>query len=901
MASLRVRLGSALRRLHSTLGPRTVAGQMFVLVLAIVLLLVSTAAIALVLQDRRDAVERVRERAVAIATTFAESPETVAALRSPNPTAILQPRAESVRQRTGVRFVVVLSTAGIRYTHPDTDLIGKRFVGHIEAAAEGRTFTETFTGPSGETVRAVVPVIGADRSVIGLVAVGVDIEEVTREISAHVPVLLGGAATSFVLAVAGVAWASRRLRLQTHGMGPIEITRMYEHHEAVLHSVREGVLIVDDERRLVLANDEAHRLLHLPADTEGRHVTDLGLTAPIAELLSSGRVADDEVHPARGRLLSVVVNHRPAHWRGRRWGSVATLRDITELHTVTGQVAAAQERLTLAYEAGLSIGTTLDVRRTAEELAEAAVPEFADFVTVDLPDAVLRGDEPPAGTALRRTAMGAIRTDHPLYPLGRLIRFESPTPQAVALTGERPVLDPDLSRSPGAATQDPVRLQRLLDYGIHSLIVVPLRARGVVLGVVSFWRQEKPAPFEEADLALAEELVGRAAVCIDNARRYTREHTMALTLQRSLLPRWLPAHTAVDVAHRYLPSRAGVGGDWFDVIPLSAARVALVVGDVVGRGLHAAATMGRLRTAVHNFATLDLPPDEVLAHLDDLVARMAQGEDEDRAAGDDSEAADGGSVGIIGATCLYAVYDPVSRSCTMARAGHLPPAVVYPNGSAYFPELPAGPPLGLGGLPFESAELHLPEGSRLVLYTDGLVAGRDLDIEAGLQRLRRALSHSDHPPQQTCDELLDLLVPADLHDDVALLVARTHGLDARRVAGWDLPADPAVVHRIRSDVTAQLADWDLAELEFSTELMISELVTNAIRYGGEPIRLRLIRDHVLTCEVWDGSSTSPRLRRAATTDEGGRGLFLVAQLSQRWGTRYTADGKVIWTEQPLPL
>ncbi len=225
--------------------------------------------------------------------------------------------------------------------------------------------------------------------------------------------------------------------------------------------------------------------------------------------------------------------------------------------------------------------------------------------------------------------------------------------------------------------------------------------------MANFWRSEKPGPFDEEELALAEELVARAAVSIDNARRYTREHGLAVTLQRSLLPRKLPEQGALDIAYRYLPARAAVGGDWFDVLPLSGTRVALVVGDVVGHGLHAAATMGRLRTAVHNFSALDLPPDELLGLLDELVGRI-----------DQDEAAEGGAP-VTGATCLYAVYDPVTRRCAIARAGHPPPAVIRPDGRVEFPEVPAGPPLGLGGLPFETAELELEEGSRIVLYTDG--------------------------------------------------------------------------------------------------------------------------------------------------------------------------------------
>ncbi|QIY53504.1 SpoIIE family protein phosphatase [Streptomyces sp. RPA4-5] len=900
MSSPHAPLESLSQRLRSALGLRSVAGQMFALLTAVVLLLVAAGMAALLLQARHDSEAKVRERALAVAETLARSPSTLEGLQSADPTASLQPRTEDLRRRTNLAFIVVMSPTGVRYTHPNPALIGHRFSASIGPAVAGRAFTETLTGPSGRTVRAIVPVTRADGSVAGVVAVGVKVREVTRLVNRQLPVLLGGSAAAFALACGGVALVSRRLRLQTRGLGPVEIMRMYEHHDAVLHSVREGVLIVDGDRRVLLANDEARRLLDLPADAHGRHVNDLGLDPSTAELLASGRVATDEVHPAGERLLA--VNHRPADWHGRPWGSVATLRDTTELRTLSGKADVARERLKLLYDASLSIGTTLDVRRTAEEVAHVAVPRFADFVTVDLPDSVLRGEEPGgAGAKMRRTAVGAIREDYPLYPVGELINFVPSSPQARGFGSGQPVFEPDLTAAPGVTAQDPERVEKILDYGIHSLITVPLRARGVILGVVNFWRSEKPEPFEDDDLSLAEELVGRAAVCIDNARRYTREHATALALQRSLLPRGLPEQTAVEVAHRYLPSQAGVGGDWFDVIPLSGARVALVVGDVVGHGLHAAATMGRLRTAVQNFSALDMPPDELLAHLDDLVGRLDQAEHEGEGESEDeAPIGDDGSDGIIGATCVYAIYDPVSRRCTMARAGHVPPALVTPDGTVDFPELPAGPPLGLGGLPFETAEFLLPESSQLVLYTNGLVEDRDRDIEISLQQLRDALTHPDRPPQQTCEAVLDALLPARPGDDIALLVARTRALDARHVASWDLAADPAVVSRVRAEVTAQLVDWGLGELEFSTELMISELVTNAIRYGGEPIQLRVIRERVLTCEVSDGSSTSPRLRRARTTDEGGRGLFLVAQLAQRWGTRYTTNGKIIWTEQALP-
>ncbi|WP_308407008.1 SpoIIE family protein phosphatase [Streptomyces sp. AC555_RSS877] len=556
----------------------------------------------------------------------------------------------------------------------------------------------------------------------------------------------------------------------------------------------------------------------------------------------------------------------------------------------------ARRRLELLHDAGVRIGTTLDVTRTAEELTEVAVSRFADFTAVDLPDAVLQGDEPGpfgSGGQLRRIALGSVQKVPYLYGVGDPVHYLPSTPQARSLESRQSVLEPVLVEAEGWLAQDPARLEQVLAAGIHSLITVPLRARGATLGVVSFYRSEKPAPFEEDDLSLAQELAGRAAICIDNARRYTREHNTALALQRSLLPRGRPEQSAVDVAYRYLPAQAGVGGDWFDVIPLSGARVALVVGDVVGHGLHAAATMGRLRTAVHNFCSLDLPPDDLLTHLDDLVGRLDRGEGW---AVDNSQA----DCGIVGATCLYAVYDPVSRRCTLTRAGHPFPAVVAPDGTVEFVELPSAPPLGLGGMPFETVELELAEGSQLVLYTDGLIEDRHRDIDSGLDLLRTVLAHADRAPEDTCEAVLDALLPERPSDDVALLVARTHVLGPDQVAQWDLPSDPAVVSRARAAVTEQLAAWGLEDLAFCTELIASELVTNAIRHATGPVQLRLLRDRALICEVSDGSSTSPRLRRARTEDEGGRGLFLVAQLTERWGTRYTPNAKIIWTEQPLP-
>ncbi|CAL9376856.1 hypothetical protein SUDANB176_00980 [Streptomyces sp. enrichment culture] len=882
--------------LRSLLSLHTTAGQAFLLQVVIVLLLVAAAVTALVVQARQDSEREAERVSVAAAASFANAPGTAEALNARNPTAVLQPDAEAARRRAGVDFIVVTDTEGVRLTYPDPKEIGKKFVGTIEPALEGRTVVERAGGPllptgGGTAVQAVVPVIGADGSVVGLVSAGITVENVGDRVEWQLPIILAAGAAALVLSTAGAALVSSRLRRQTHGMGPVEMTRMYEHHDAVLHAVREGVLITGAEGRVLLANDEARRLLDLPADAERRRVADLGLDEEMAGLLASDEPVTDAVRLVGDRLLA--VNKRSTVPHGGQAGSAVTLRDTTELATVTGRAEVARERLKLLYDAGARMGATLDVTRTAQELAEVSVPKFADVVTVELSDPVLRGEEPSgAGAGLRRTVVHGREGDHGLSPVGELIPFLPTGPGTAAAVSGRAVLEADLRTSDGWRAQNPERGRRVLERGVHSLIVVPMRAREALLGVAHFWRADGSAPFEEEDKSFAEELTARAAVAIDNARRYTREHTVAVTLQRSLLPRGVPEQNALEAAYRYLPARAGVGGDWFDVIPLSGARVALVVGDVVGHGLHAAATMGRLRTAVYNFSALDMPPGELLGHLDELVAHIDTHEAAEEQDGQE----------ITGATCLYAIYDPVSGRVTAATAGHPGPAVVHPDGNVAFPRLPVSPPLGLGAaLPFETAELTPPEGSKLVLYTDGLIRDRNRyrDPDTGLEALRAALTGPDRTPEATCTAVIEAMLPAQPSDDIALLVARTRRLSPSDFAEWDVARAPASVAPVRAACARQLADWGLDDISFATELILSELITNAIRYGGDPITVRLMRDRSLICEVSDGSSTSPRLRRARTTDEGGRGLFLVAQYAERWGTRYTPAGKVIWTEQSL--
>ncbi|MET9075117.1 SpoIIE family protein phosphatase [Streptomyces sp. NPDC004232] len=672
--------------------------------------------------------------------------------------------------------------------------------------------------------------------------------------------------------------------------------------EAVLVQSPCALAVYDDTLRLRRMNDAMAEVVGLPEDrVRGLRLAEIGgraqsedLEQALLQVLVDGRAQDvqtvtrtggeDRSHAWLARLAPVRDGD------GRVRGVCLAAHDITDNYR-------ARQRLQLVNEASVRIGSTLDVSRTAEELADVCVPALADFVTIDLLDPQEQGGEPPARVTapvtLRRIAH---RSVHPHVPEavispGQTEEYPAGSPQADSLTAGHTIVasvaEGDIDEW---LTWHTARARRVREFGMHSSMSVPIQARGLTLGVAVLTRYRHPDRFTADDVLLAEEITARAAVCVDNARRYSRERETALALQRSLLPRTLPRTAALDASSRYLPAaRAGVGGDWFDVIPLSGMRVAMVVGDVVGHGVEASATMGRLRTAVRTLADIDLAPDELLTHLDDLVVRLSQ------------ESGGEGSPGELGATCLYAVYDPVSRRCTAARAGHPPPVVIRPGGTPQALELPAGPALGLGGLPFESTEVELPEGTVLALYTDGLVSAREQDPETSRDALFEALGAYSGSLDETCDRVLHrLLPPGGCADDVALLLARTRGLPAAQVATWHVPADLALVAPIRKQVVEQLDAWRLSEASFTAELVVSELVTNALRYGAHPVRLRLIHDAAtLICEVSDTSHTAPHLRRAKIFDEGGRGLLLVAQLTQRWGSRHTPDGKTIWAELPL--
>ncbi|MEW2558835.1 SpoIIE family protein phosphatase [Streptomyces griseorubiginosus] len=661
--------------------------------------------------------------------------------------------------------------------------------------------------------------------------------------------------------------------------------------------------VFDTTQHYMRLNDRACRIMGVPEEALlGQHFPESVEDRPAHRgWLDHLRQVVDTGRPVRYESFTgAPALNREHSWTTDMW----PLRDADgEVHAVgiasfdSTEQYWARQRLALLNEAAASIGTTLDVVRTAEELIELLVPRYADFASVDLLEWVFQAeglpDIPARDIVLRRVAHGSGTKGTPeaAVHVGDTDTYSPLSPPAKALRSGRAVVsqagEPDFVRWVAARnTRSPAG--RAYRVGAHSMLAAPLRARGTTLGVVVAVRIANPEDFGEDDTVLAEDLASRAAVCIDNARRFARERATALALQHSLLPRGLPGQAAVEVAHRYLPSDslAGIGGDWFDVIPLSGSRVALVVGDVVGHGIPSTATMGRLCTAVRTLADVDLPPDELLTHLDDLVTHLASDES--------------GEVAELGATCLYAVYDPVSRRLNLAAAGHPAPAVLLPDGSATLVEMTAGPPLGVGGLPFEAAELELPAGSVLALYTDGLIEDRDRDVDHATAELCRALCAPADTLDTLCDGVLKAVLPEEPGDDVALLLARTRALGADQVATWDITPDPEHVAAARQAATEQLTAWGLDEAAFVTELVVSELVTNAIRYGAPPIQLRLIRDRTLICEVSDGSSTSPHLRRAHAYDEGGRGLLLVAQLTYRWGSRQTGRGKTIWAEQPLP-
>uniref|UniRef100_A0AAU3GR15 protein-serine/threonine phosphatase n=1 Tax=Streptomyces sp. NBC_01401 TaxID=2903854 RepID=A0AAU3GR15_9ACTN len=578
---------------------------------------------------------------------------------------------------------------------------------------------------------------------------------------------------------------------------------------------------------------------------------------------------------------------------------------VVDTQTVTRREG---DRLRFVGAATRRIARGIDLDEIVLGLCRASVPTFSDAILVYLRDPLPVGDERPVNPfvlRLRRTdRLRLTDEESETGPEGERLRLPITDPQAgllpaadlceiraggalaEVLRGVRPVF--------GDSAAARVALPELLGTGGtvptgHRAILAPLRGRRRVIGAAVFLRGTDRPSFEADDLLVAAQLATHTALGIDKAVLYGREAYIADELQRTMLPDSLPQPTGVRLASRYLPAAetARVGGDWYDAIPLPGSRVALVVGDVMGHSMTSAAIMGQLRTTAQTLAGLDLPPQEVLHHLDEQAQRLGS----DRMA-----------------TCLYAVYDPVAHRITIANAGHPPPVLLHLGGRAEVLRVPPGAPIGVGGVDFEAVELDAPAGATLLLYTDGLVESRMRDVWTGIEILRERLAATaqltgpDHSPplEALCDDVLDMLGPGDRDDDIALLAARFDGIAPSDVAYWFLEPEDAAPGRARRLARRALSRWGLEDLSDEMELLVSEVVTNAVRYAERPVTLRLLRTDILRCEVGDDSPQLPRQRRARETDEGGRGLFLVNRLARRWGATRLSTGKVVWFEMSTP-
>ncbi|MFD8077104.1 SpoIIE family protein phosphatase [Streptomyces sp. NPDC059718] len=657
-----------------------------------------------------------------------------------------------------------------------------------------------------------------------------------------------------------------------------------------------GIHVLDDQLRVVRMNTRWLRDTPV-ADLLGKRFTEaFELEDPEEELAVAHRVMESGV-PVLNRL--VRTGKAPGLHR-RRIYSVSFARLEGDRGDVLGLVASAVDvterenalkRLALLDTVRARVGRRLDVLAVCRELVDAVVPAFTGIAVVEVIEDVVRGEDPPLvpvdqDVPLHRTAFrGRISA----YRVGDVRPLPSGTPYSHVLSDLRPRLVPIDADSAWLAA-DPARADSIRRSDVHSLIVAPLALRGHALGVVSFYRHHHEDPFEEEDLQLASNVCAHAALCIDNARRYTRERTIAATLQRRLLPQRPATPSSVEVCQLHFPGPEG-GGVWFDAIALPGARTALVVGDVAGRGVAAAATMGLLRTALHSIAALDLGPDELLARLSDTAIRLAA----ERAALPPGDPLHRES---LTASCAVAIYDPVTLTCALARAGLPEPVAVFPDGTSSTLAVPPGPLLaGTGNAPFPATTVSLPEGTTLAMATaplaDEVLAGPlrpllDRGSKRSLPKLRDDIAHALTQRHRT--------------DERLMLLARTKALPPDQVLALSLPPGPEAAPIARAAARCQLDAWGVdEEIAFTNELIVSELVGNAVRYGAPPLQLRLILDEMLTSEVSDASTCAPHVKHARTIDETGRGLFIVATLADQWGTRYWDQGKTVWAEQPKGL
>jgi serine phosphatase RsbU (regulator of sigma subunit)/anti-sigma regulatory factor (Ser/Thr protein kinase) len=668
-------------------------------------------------------------------------------------------------------------------------------------------------------------------------------------------------------------------------------------------STRILILGMDSSGRILQFDRTAAAVLSRNADDlQGAYLDEVfpGARDPLLEALKAGRERTAMLAvetPASGTLDAVVTVHPMSG--GPNGGGAP---DLAALAVIRVPVPLADRfvdpaviRRALLDDSLPRIGSTLDLELLARGLLDVLVPHFCNSGALLLAESHIDADEPPEGPdgpQLRRMAIGFDDEDpawDATFPTGESLVYPPGTPHALCLESGEPVLralgGDGAARLAGAWRRPPVA--DLLKGA--SMLLLPIVSSAGVLGFFVCTRNVAHRPFDAYDVEIGMEFANRASIFVESARQYSRERATALTLQRSLLPTGLSAPSPVEVHHRYLPGsrRIEVGGDWYESIALPGARVALVVGDVAGHGVKAAVTMGRLRTAIHTLAGLELPPAEALERLDALMATLGEREPHF-------------------ATCAYVVYDAVSGQCEVASAGHLPPLLAPPGADSEYLPVPPAPPLGVGGDgPITTREFTVEDGTLLFLYTDGLVENRARDIDDGLARLLATFGPgaAARPLEDLCQAALDGVYDDQHRDDIAMLVARLARIPADHHATWELPAEPAAVRRARGLVRDRLARWDLDELTHSTMLLVSELVTNAIAHASGRVKLRLVREGGLVCEVYDSSDGHPRIRLHDDEDdmlESGRGLHVVGRLAKRWGVRRTAGGKVVWCEQELP-
>ena len=699
-------------------------------------------------------------------------------------------------------------------------------------------------------------------------------------------------------------------------------------HPAMSSSVRTLILGIDYDGRIVQHDRNAGKILaRKPEDLLGAQLIEL--TSAGAEGSSAdgnndqGTAAQANSHAARQADSAAAVAGLLEAIRSDREGSAMLTIDTREgppaeaVVTVHPMRAGGTSLAALALlripapnserfvdpalmrrqmlDGSLArIGDTLDIDDVARELLDALVPHFCNASGLLLLESLVGDDELPAhgpegSLPLRRIALRHDRKDpawEAVFPTGEILRYPAHSPYYQCMDTSTPVLEPTISKSQAGEIAKAWRrkpVAKLLSGA--SMLLLPLIARGTMLGFFACTREEGFRRFDAYDVEIGVDFAARAAMFIDNARRYSREHATALTLQRSMLPTGLSYPSSVEVRHRYLPGSKliEVGGDWYESIALPGGRVALVVGDVAGHGVRAAVTMGRLRTAIHTLAMLELPPADSLQQLDELMHTLGEREPHF-------------------ATCAYAVYDAVSGECEVAVAGHLPPLLVHPDGSNELLDVPPAPPLGIGDGEVESRRFQIEDGSLFVLYTDGLVENKGQDISDGLARLRGIFGPGSptRPLEDLCKATLDGVYSDHQRDDIAVLIARLRRLSEDSYASWTLAPKLTSVREARSVLAEPMKRWGLEDMIPTTELLVSELVTNAVRYSRGEVTLRLVNEKALVCEVLDNSGALPRLRQASGQDENGRGLQVVRQLAHRWGARRTATGKVVWCQQPLP-